>query len=343
MRPIPRRLLKGCFLIFLIVATAIILRRHAQPLPYQSISGNVFHTQYHITYQHHDTLQQVIEQELQKLDQSLSAFNPQSTLSRINRNETTETDALVEHVFALAQKVSEHTDGAFDITVAPLVNAWGFGFGKSETIPSERIDSILPAVGYRKVKLENHRIIKQHPATLLDCSGIAKGLACDMVALLLEKHSIHNYMIEIGGEIRAHGQSPSHRAWSIGISTPKEDSVNTDFNDISSILQLTDGGLATSGNYRNFHISNGHKVAHTIDPRTGYPAWQSILSSSVIAPTCAEADAYATAFMVTGLDSARKILQKQPQLQAFFIYSDRDGILKIWHTAKWPIQRQNRT
>lgn len=327
--------LQACFLLFLIAATAAILHRHASPQAYQKIGGAVFHTQYHITYQHSQNYRQDIEQLLHQVDQSLSSFNPHSTLSLINQNKRREADAWVERIFSLAQNVSQHTHGAFDITVAPLVNAWGFGFEKPAHVPNGNIDSILQIVGYQKVRLEGHSIIKQHPAIQLDCSGIAKGFACDVVADFLERQGISNYMIEIGGEIRANGQNPNGRPWVIGISTPKDDSLHVNINDIASTMQLFHGALATSGNYRNFRILDGKKVAHTIDPRTGRPAQLSIVSSSVTAPTCAEADAYATAFMVLGMEESQRVLAAQPQLQALFIYTDDDGQLKMWHTPHW--------
>ena len=236
---------------------------------------------------------------------SLSPFNKESVISRINRNEEVTPDSMFVHVFQLAKTISEHTYGAFDITVAPLVNAWGFGFKNGQDLTPAQIDSILSFVGFEKVALENGKIVKQDPRVILDCSAIAKGYGSDAVARLFDRKGIRNYMIEIGGEIVVKGLSPKEQKWKVGINKPIDDSLNVN-NEIQTILNVTDLGIATSGNYRNFYYKDGKKYAHTIDPHTGYPVQHSILSSTVLAKDCATADAYATAFMVLGLEQAKK-------------------------------------
>ena len=327
--------LQGIFLLVLIVATIWIVRTNANK-PYQKNVGTVFGTEYHITYQSSEDLGTGFDEQLTKVDKSLSMFNKNSTISKINRNETVnlDKDPMFVEVFNLAHKVSESTDGFFDITVAPLVNEWGFGFKKGVEPTQYVIDSLLKLTDYRKVQLAESSsgttLRKANPHAMLDCSAIAKGFGVDVVARFLDKKGVPNYLIEIGGEIRAKGHNAKGTKWTIGVSNPTDSHNVTD--DIAITLSLTDCSLATSGNYRNFYYKNGKKYAHTIDPHTGYPVQHSILSSTVIAPTCAEADAYATSFMVMGLQKAQKVLSAHPQLKALFIYTDESGKNKIWST-----------
>jgi len=293
-------------------------------------SGFIFGTQYHITYEHSQDIKEGIESHLNLIDKRLSAFNPNSTISQINQGENTVLDPMTEHVIRLALDVSKNTNGAFDITVAPLVNAWGFGFKNTSDTQPRQIDSIMPHVGYQKITVSNHQLIKHQPGIMLDCSGIAKGYACDVIADYMDSLNIKNYLIEIGGEIRVKGVNKSRKVWSIGISDPEDDSTHTVPKNSLSVIKISNTGLATSGNYRNFYYKNGKKYAHTIDPRTGYPAQTDILSATVIAPTCAEADAYATAFMTLGLDSAKNVLSTQQHLKAYLIYANKAGELDTW-------------
>ncbi len=319
------------FLLFLIIATVLIIR-HRQPsnIPFQRSEGMVFGTVWHATYQSDSVLSHSIIQELSRVDASLSMFNPKSTVSRINSGESEETDSLFRMVFTQAQQISEATNGCFDITVAPLVNAWGFGFKEGELPDSSQVDSLLQFVGWDKLTLEGNLLHKSDPRMVLDFSAIAKGFGVDQVASLMRRKGISNFMIEIGGEIVVSGHNPKGEKWSIGVNKPVEDSTSTN-QEVETILHLTDCAMATSGNYRNFYISpDGRKLSHTIDPHSGRPVQHSILSSTVVAPTCSMADAFATSFMVMGLDEAKKVLSKHPELQALFIYSDENKELKIW-------------
>jgi len=279
---------------------------------YRQNTNFVFGTIYNITYQSSEDLQQEIEAELMKVDGEFSMFNPQSTVARLNSGDSTvERSPMFNEIYQLAQTVSKETDGAFDITVAPLVNAWGFGF-KHESLPTpEQVDSLM--------QIRNQ----------MDFSAIAKGYGCDVVARLLESHGIRNYMIEIGGEVVLKGMNAKGENWRIGISKPVDDSLNVD-NEIQAVLSITDCAMATSGNYRNFYYQGGRKYAHTIDPRTGYPVRHSLLSATVLADNCATADAYATSFMVLGLEGAKAVLQRHPELMAYLIYTDKQGNLAVW-------------
>lgn len=297
----------------------------------QKCSGSVFGTEYHITYQNGGDIHNELKEVMADVDNSLSPFNKESVITAINNGNNVEADSMFTEVFDMAKNVAEETQGAFDITVAPLVNAWGFGFKNKIDVSKEKIDSIRKYVGFEKVRMENGKVIKEDKNIMLDCSAIAKGYGVDAVGRYLEKKNIMNYMVEIGGEIRVKGCNPDGRLWKVGISKPIDDSLNVN-GEIQEVLMVSDIAIATSGNYRNFYIKDNKKYAHTIDPRTGYPVQHSILSSTVVAPTCALADAYATSFMVVGLDEAKKILARHKELQAYFIYTDSKGKMSTWCT-----------
>ena len=301
-------------------------------MPYQHNKGFIFGTVYNITYQSDKNLEKEIIRELDKVDVSLSPFNEKSIISKINRNEEAVVDNYFYDVFNLAMQISEDTNGAFDITVAPIVNAWGFGFKSGSSPTSQYIDSLKQFIGYKKVRINKDKhVVKQDERIMLDCSAIAKGYGSDVVARLFNAKGIKNYMIEIGGEIVASGLSDKRLPWRIGITKPSEDSLGTS-NELQTILNITDCAMATSGNYRNFYYKNGKRYAHTIDPRTGYPIQHNILSATVIAKSCAQADAYATSFMVLGLDETKKILERHPQLLAYLIYTNKDNEYEVWHS-----------
>lgn len=317
------------FLVVLIVGTVLILRKQA---PYQTDQGIVFGTIYKITYQSEENLKDEIEAELKKVDNSLSPFNKASVITHINENTDLTADSLFTEVFLLAKQISKETHGAFDITVAPLVNAWGFGFKNVAQVDSIMIDSLHQFVGIDKVELIDGKVVKKDPRLMLDCSAIAKGYGVDCVARLLDSKGIRNYMIDIGGELVMKGENPKMETWSIGVNKPIDDSLSVN-QEIQAVLKLTNVGLATSGNYRNFYYKGGKKYAHTIDPRTGYPIQHNILSATVVAPDCATADAYATSFMVLGLDSAKQICNAHPELDAYFIYTTDKGNTEIYYTT----------
>ena len=318
------------FLLILIIGSIFVIRQQRNT-PFQKDEGMVFGTIYHITYQSDTNYQKEIEAELKKVDESLSPFNKTSIISRINRNEKVKVDEMFSEVFQLAEKISGDTDGAFDITVAPMVNAWGFGFKTGNPPTRQTIDSLRAIVGFHTVSLQDGYVIKKNPKTMLDCSAIAKGYGTDVVARFLKKKGVQNFMVEIGGEIVVNGNSEKLQPWRIGINKPTDDSLNTS-QAIQDVVSVSNIAMATSGNYRNFYYKNGKKYAHTIDPKTGYPVQHNILSATVFADDCATADAYATSFMVLGLDGAKKILEKHPELCAYLIYSDQKGSNQIWYS-----------
>lgn len=315
------------------IVSLIVFSNKGTKSAFQKDSGFIFGTSYNITYQHSENLKNGIVEVLDSVDNSLSPFNDKSIITAVNRNEDTTLDSKFTEVWTLSGKVYADTDGAFDITVAPLVNAWGFGF-KSGKMPSEsQIDSIKSFVGFNKVSLHDGKVTKQDSRTMLDCSAIAKGYAVDCVARYLIRNGVENFMVEIGGEVVTRGCNASNKPWRIGVTKPTDDTLAVS-NELQTVLEVTDIAMATSGNYRNYYIKGGKKYAHTIDPRLGVPVQHSLLSSTVFAPTCAEADAYATSFMVMGLEKAKGVLKRNPQLTAYFIYDDGSGALKVWHSEK---------
>ncbi len=301
---------KLLFLLLLIVGSVLIIRQQ-RAMPYQHDKGFVFGTVYSITYQYGDNLKAEIEAALQQVDGEFSMFNDTSTVARHNRGEKVSESPMYKEVYNLAQTVSRETDGAFDITVAPLVNAWGFGFKHEQMPTKQQVDSLL-------------RIRNQY-----DFSAIAKGYGSDVVARLLRSRGITNFMVEIGGEIVAQGISERRLPWKIGVTKPTDDSLSVG-GELQTVLNITDIAMATSGNYRKFYYKDGQKYAHTIDPKTGYPVQHSLLSATVLAKDCATADAYATSFMVLGIERAKAVLEKHPELMAYFIFARTDGTNDVW-------------
>lgn len=315
----------------LVLGTIWILARHNRTQPYYTINGLIFGTVYNITYQYDGDLKVEIDEELKRFDGSLSPFNDTATITRINRNEDIVPDTFFTNVFRRSMEIPR-TDGAFDITVAPLANAWGFGFKKGAFPDSAMIDSLLDITGYTKVTLSNEgKVVKQDERMMLSCSAVAKGYAVDVIAQFLAKKGIKNFMVDIGGEIVAQGENPKKDLWRIGINKPVDDSLSIN-QELQTVLNVTGVGIATSGNYRNFYYKDGKKYAHTIDPRTGYPVQHNILSATVIAKDCMSADAYATAFMVMGLEEAERFADAHPDIDACFIYTDEKGELQTYYT-----------
>lgn len=319
-----KRIAQFSFLLFLIVGTVFILKRH-KPTVLHHYSGSIFGTVYNIKYVGKDSLESQILAELHCVDLSLSMFNPNSTVSRINTNKSSQTDEMLCEVFTLSKKISQQTQGAFDVTVAPLVNAWGFGYKNKTDLTDRQVDSLLAFVGMDKIRLVEERIVKNDERIMLDFSSVAKGYAVDRIARLLTKHSVNDFMVEIGGEVVARGQHPDGRPWEIGIAQPANNG-----NHIQKVLRVKDKALATSGNYRRFYVKNGKRYAHTINPHTGKPIQHDVLSATVIASDCATADAYATAFMVLGKKRTQEVLSKHSEIAAFLIYTVENGDYATW-------------
>ncbi len=321
------------------MVTAILLIRNCQTSQpstskgqeYYSITGGVHGTYYTIKYATEaDTIDaEELQACFEAFDQSLSTFKETSVISRINRNAPDVVpDSFFITVFNKGMEISRLTDGAFDMTVAPLVNLWGFGFKKSENVTDEHVKEILQHVGYEKVKLENGRIVKTDTALMLDAAAIAKGYSCDVIAQFLQSKGYENYMVEIGGEVVTHGVNPKGELWRIGISKPTDDN-NVDNPELQASVSIGDIGTATSGNYRQFYYKDGKRFSHTVNPHTGYPVEHNLLSATVFAENCMTADALATAFMVMGLEKAKEYVEKQEsKVTAYFIYADDENNIR---------------
>jgi thiamine biosynthesis lipoprotein len=297
------------------------------------LRGTAQGTYYSIIY--YDGQQRNLKPEIDSLldafDQSVSLWVPQSILSRINNNDTSViADKWFTDNFNYSQQVAIATNGAFDCTVEPLVDAWGFGFDDPSKVDSATIDSMMQFVGYNKVKLISNRIIKDDPRLKIDFNAIAQGYSDDVVAEFLERKSIKNYLIDIGGEVKAKGKKPDGTLWKVGIEKPAKN--KEDDRVLKAIIGLKNRSVATSGSYRKYYEKNGIRYSHTIDPKTGFPVKHSLLSVSVIANNTALADAYATSFMVMGFEKARDFVEHDSTLEAFFIYSDSTGHNKTYAT-----------
>ena len=289
--------------------------------------GLVYGTYYRFTYEHHTDIENDLKAAMAEVGKSLSTFDNTSVISLINNNDSSvNIDKHFKAVYTTAQLVSSYTNGAFDITVAPLVNAWGFGFDPQKERSKQIIDSIMLFVGYNKITLKNGKMIKQDTRTQLDASAIAKGYACDVVAQVLREAGVENFLVDIGGEIVVKGQNSRGKNWQVGINKAIDDATQQN-QEIQQIISVTDVAIATSGNYRQFYYENNKKIAHTIDPRTGYPTNHSLLSTTVIAPTCMLADAYATAFMVMGnWEEIMEVVNNAvPTVAVFCIFEDATG------------------
>lgn len=296
-------------------------------------AGETQGTYYAVTYFAEDSInyQPQVDSILETIDRSLSLWNKRSLLTMINDNDTSaKADQYILDLFAESEQVSEKTDGAFDITVGPLVNAWGFGFSDRMKLDQLKIDSILPLVGFNKVKLEGNKIIKEDPGIKLDFNAIAQGYTVDIICQFLRSKGIENYLVDVGGELLGRGSKPGNIKWVVGIEEPSE---NDDFErNLKATISISDRAIATSGNYRKFFEENGVKFSHTIDPKTGYPVKHTLLSVTVITERCSTADAYATAFMVMGLDKAKEFLSQHKEFEAYFIFSGKTGEILTWST-----------
>ena len=309
--------------------------RNDRNVAYYSIRGFTQGTDYMVKYSSTDTAdyKKEIEHLLSAIDTSMSTYNSSSVISKVNNNDpAVQLDKYFVEVFSVAQDISQKTQGAFDITVCPLVNAWGFGQEEIPEVDSAAVDSIMKFVGYEKIELKDGNIFKEDKRLRLDMNAIAQGYTVDVIAEYLDDQGVENYLVEVGGEVKTKGISPSNRQWRVGIDKPI-DSNNVAGQNLQAIVKLENRALATSGNYRNFYVKNGVKYAHTINPKTGYPVEHQLLSVSVFAEECVVADAYATAFMVMGRARSAKMVDQLEGIDAYFIYSDKDGNFQVDYTS----------
>lgn len=318
------------FILGFILFFASMLCAQQEPIKF---GGNAQGSTYHITYfdsQNRD-FQPEIEKILEDFDKSVSTYIPTSIISRINSNQkNVVVDKYFIACFNKAKEVWKNTEGAFDPTVYPLVNAWGFGPGKKQKIEKTKIDSILKFVGFELITLKGNKIVKNDPRVALDFNAFAQGYSVDVVSEFLNSKNINSYIVEIGGEVYARGKKPNGSNWTIGIEKPIDNKEGG--NPLKAIVKLEDLAIATSGNYRRFIIEDGVKYAHHLDPKTGYPTKNNLLSASIFAKECISSDANATGVLVMGLEKAKEFLKIHTELQAYLIYSDDKGNYQVYET-----------
>lgn len=289
--------------------------------------GQAQGTTYSVTYQQPEgiDLQQKIEDEFHRFDSSLSTYNKSSIITRINQNDpTVKTDSLFELMFSEAQKISDLTNGALDITVGPLVKAWGFAFGNSDHSKIPNVADFKAYVGYKKVRIRNHQLIKEDPRIMIDANSIAQGLSADVIGKLLRDNGCKNYMVEIGGEIVCSGFNAKGKKWSIGIDKAIDDTTGTK-EQLQTIIHITNCAVTTAGGYRKFYKKDGKKYSHIINPHTGYPVENNVLSVTVVAPTGVQADGFDTPLLVLGVDSALNVCKRVKGMDCYIIYTDKHG------------------
>lgn len=330
--PLPKFLWTIFFICGLILLIVIYILPQ-KDLKIYKMTGAAQGTYYAITYcaVNNENLQPEVDSLLRKVDRSVSSYLLTSLISRLNNNDSTaKADQIYETVFKKSVEVSANSGGAFDITVGPLVNAWGFGFSKKAQVDQAMVDSLLPLVGYRKISLVKGKLIKSDPRIRIDFDAIAQGYTSDLIGQFMESKGIVNYLIDVGGEVLGKGQKPDGNSWSVAIEMPARNSI--DERKIQAILMLKDKAISTSGSYRKYYEENGTRYSHTIDPSNGYPVKHNLLSVSVLADDCITADAYATAFMVMGVEKSKIFLSSHSEMEAYFISDDFKGGFDVFYT-----------
>ncbi len=304
---------------------------------YLTLDGQAQGTTFHIVYQDESDrdFSMAVDSLFRLMDSSMSLWDKNSLISRLNQNEP---DLLLdEHfiaVFNQARGIAQATQGALDITIGPLVKAWKISSREDIPLPdAATIDSLLSFTGFNNVQIENGMLIKSDPRVQLDFNAIAQGYTVDLIGQFLEQKGIINYLVEVGGEVKTKGVNIRHKHWQIGIDKPVESA--SDQRELQTSVSLANQALATSGSYRKFKEVNGMKFSHVINPKTGYPANQTLLSVSVIADDCATADGYATAFLVMGLEKTMSFANEQ-KMPVFCIYADENGDFVVRASADFP-------
>lgn len=267
------------------------------------------------------------------IDTSMSVYNQSSVIVAFNNSQNgLELDPLLTEVVKQSLAIYAETNGAFDITVGPLVKEWGFHIKSGEIPTKEKVQDILSYTGSDKIELNGSFLTKKYPKAMIDVNAIAQGFTVDIVGQFLEENGITDYLVEVGGEVRTLGKSPRGADWIVGVDKPIDDALSGE--NLQVKISLSGQSLVTSGNYRKFFVRDGVKYSHTIDPKTGYPVNHTLLSATVLAKTGARADALATAFMVIGVDSTKKWLDKHKDVQAYLIFSDSTGDFRVWMTPE---------
>ena len=320
------------FIALTIISALLISSCQPKKSEYLKIAGYAQGTSFHITYENSNNQDygEAIDSILSAFDKSCSMYDSTSIISRINNNDpTVEADNWFIDVFKKSVEVNALSEGALDITVGPVVRAWGFGAQPMAKHDTAYIDSLSQYVGMEKVKLVGRKIIKQLPGVSLDVNGVAQGYSVDLLAEFFDKKRIKNYLVEIGGEVRSKGTNAKNTLWHVGIDRPADNNLIPG-QQIQAIVELNNKSMTTAGNYRKFFVENGVKYGHTINPKTGYPAKNTMLSATVVADDAVTADAWDTAFMVLGIEKSKEILKTLKGIDVYFIYSNEKGEYEIY-------------
>lgn len=336
-RKIPR-------LLFIVLLSSLIVccsERKETKLQKYELNGRIQGTYYHIVYYHLSEkdcekrnlitpkqIEKAIDSIFTVVDNSLSLWNPNSLLNKLNHNMTNKVDKVFKDNYMQAKHISDMTNGMLDITIGALVRAYGFAYEERRELSDREIDSMMMYVGYEKLKLKEDTLYKSYPQTQMDFNAVAQGYTTDQISDFLKKHNISSHIVDVGGEVYASGLKPDGQNWRVAVEQPS-DSMSSErvFN---TLIKLKNQSIVTSGNYRKFYVEKGIKYSHTINPKTGRCAKNTLLSASVVAHTAVMADGLATACMVMGLDETKKFLEKHPQYAAILIYSDEKGDLKTY-------------
>jgi thiamine biosynthesis lipoprotein len=322
-------------IVFSIISLSVVLLSSCKndKRVFDSFNGFIQGTTYSMVFENQENLNPLdlrseVEKILHDFDMSLSLYIDSSVVSKVNRNEPVVPDSFFIEVFNKSKIISQLTGGAFDVTVGPLVKAWGFGPDSHKNFSESKRDSLLKLIGMEKVDIRNGEVVKSDTRMSLDFNAIAQGYSVDVICRYFDRLGIKNYLVEIGGEVRVKGDK-NGKLWRIGIDRPVDNNMMPG-NDLEAVIGLKNRSLATSGNYRKFYVENGIKYSHTIDPKTGYPAKNQLLSASILAADCASADGIATACMVMGKDKTIEFLGLHPEFEGYLIYSDDSGNFKTW-------------
>lgn len=313
------------FTVLLVFASCM---RQPQKINYSGITQGSY---FSITYYDEGgrTFEDEIDSIFKEVDNSVSLWNENSIIRKVNRNEDVVVNQIFKDNFEWARKASEFSDGAFDATIGPLVSAWGFHYKKQLEMTSKMVDSIRQLVDYHKIEIIDDKVVKANPNMTLDFNAVAQGYTTDLIGKFLESQGVLNYLVDVGGEILARGTKPNGEQWTIGIEKPAEnyDSERS----VQIKINLKDKGIVTSGNYRKYIEKDGIRYSHSIDPKTGYPVEHDLLSATIIADNASWADCLATICMLVGKEKASKLLENQG-VEAYFIYVE-DGVIKTECTA----------
>lgn len=318
----------------LLLFTLLSCRSGQEVVDYAKIAGETMGTTYSVIYQGEEDYKGAIDSLLLAFNQEVSTYIPDAVISEFNQSERGIALADFPHYqlfldnLEQSRAIVQVTDGAFQPTLMPLINYWGFGYTEKRAVTqvdSFRVDSLMNFVGLDLIQSEKDSLLKFKPGVQLDFSAIAKGFGVDLIGQLLEARGVENYFVEIGGEALGRGLSPRGDAWRVGISVPRS---GASLGEYAEVATLEDGAVATSGNYRNYYEVEGEKYGHTINPYTGFPEKNNLLSASVFAKDCARADAFATAFMVMGFEKAKAKVESLEDIEAYFIVGEADGTMQ---------------